>query len=103
MAIIHTTQGQRASQVYKEFLLRVQAACGAQGKAWLCWSHRQNKMDRHEARGTNNTYALRCLLKPKTYTTNGHEPQVSGVPICTIPLDLTAAEISRDAVEEGHG
>lgn len=69
----------------------------------MCGCHWENEVYRDETGGTDHAYALRCLLKPKTYTTNGHEPQVSGVPICTLPLDLTAAEISRDAVEEGHG
>lgn len=82
----------------------------------MCWSHRQNKMHRHEARGTDKTYALHCLLRPKTYylkfvvsiTAQYNIPQTGMNPKFRATLyvpyrsTLTAAEILRDAVQEGQ-
>ena len=63
--------GTRGITIYKEFLLGIQAACRNQGQSTivLCAGAigKKKKMHRHEARGTDNTYALHCLLRPKTY------------------------------------
>ena len=69
MAIIHTTQGQRVSWVYKEFLLGYSSMQGLRTEhgCFMCEGHWENEVHGDETGEMDHTSALHCLLKPKTH------------------------------------